>query len=156
MFEKLKRKSIAPNIQESFGTLQPMPQQPTNNGNRIIGYQNTLLPQHHQQPPATPSMVFDNDDVLSRIDKTSTLARSVFIPSNPHGSNYNDHHARPHSPSRIPSPVKSTFSVRSNHQKIFKKPNNKIKHQQQQPQEISLHHQRRHHQHRSNDAPSEP
>lgn len=173
MYEKLKRKSIAPNIQESFSALQPVPPQQTipNNGNHIMSFhnQNTHLPQqqHHQQS-ATPSMVFDmdNDDVLSRIERSSTVARSVFMPPNPHQhvSNYNDHskqqqlHARPYSPSRIPSPVKSTFSVRSSHQKIYKKPSSENKTKQQQPQEDTQHHhQLRHHPKRySSAAPSEP
>lgn len=168
MYERLKRRSIAPNIQESFSALQPVPPQQTisNNGNHIMSFhnQNTHLQQQQHHQPATPSMVFDvdNDDVLSRIDRSSTVARSVFMPPNPRqqGSIYTDHskpqqlHARPYSPSRIPSPVKSTFSVRSSHQKIYKKPSgtNKTK----QPQENSEHHQLRHHPKRSSVAPSEP
>ncbi|KAI7867884.1 uncharacterized protein EV154DRAFT_531677 [Mucor mucedo] len=93
----LKRKTVGPNIQSTFTNQPPRP--PMNRAEPMI--YNPMRFNNQQQT--------DEDDIISRIGRSSSTNRSIF--------NLSDRN----SPSRIPSPVKSIYSVRSHRPKYYKK-----------------------------------
>ncbi|GAN05390.1 E3 ubiquitin-protein ligase CCNB1IP1 [Mucor ambiguus] len=131
MYEKLKRKSINPNLQDAMPSLQqqqppPSTRPPAPHGmpHHSLGagstrlyqtnnYARPLRPQYNNSGPT-------DDDLVSRLGRVSniTAGRSVFVP--PHSPTAQSYHSRlrheHHRPSRIPSPSiapdNSLFSYR--------------------------------------------
>lgn len=94
MYEKLKRKTITLNMQTSF-----------------IHEPGNVMRFNTQQ---------QTDDIISRLGRSSNAARSVFVP--PQQQRIYSNTSK--SPTRIPSPVKSIYSVRSHHRRCHINYNN--------------------------------
>lgn len=99
MYEKLKRQSIGTNIQENF-THQPMT--------------TDIMRSHHHRSHHQPRFV--KSDIISRLGRSSNQRTRFTPPSR------NDDNSLDLPPTRIPSPVKSIYSVRSHHRRYI--PNN--------------------------------
>lgn len=99
MYEKLKRKTIAPNMMQSTFTQQ---------NDSII--RNHVMRHNNQQQQINEK----NDDIISRLGRSSSVARSVYGPH--HQQQQEQLYSK--TPTRIPSPVKSIYSVRS-HRRRF-------------------------------------
>lgn len=102
MYERLKRKATGPNMQTSYTNQPPS--------------MNRLEPMIRNPMRFNNQQQTDEDDIISRLGKSSSAARSIFVtpPQQPR--------IHPKSPSRIPSPVKSIYSVRSHRRKYYKHP----------------------------------
>ncbi|KAI7893452.1 uncharacterized protein EV154DRAFT_502121 [Mucor mucedo] len=106
MYERLKRKTVGPNIQSTFTNQPPRP--PMNRAEPMI--YNPMRFNNQQQT--------DEDDIISRIGRSSSTNRSIFVPPPQQSTRI---YPNRNSPSRIPSPVKSIYSVRSHRPKYYKK-----------------------------------
>ncbi|KAG2194022.1 hypothetical protein INT47_009913 [Mucor saturninus] len=105
MYERLKRKTVGPNIQSTFTNQPPRP--PMNRAEPMI--YNPMRFNNQQQT--------DEDDIISRIGRSSSTNRSIFVPPPQQSTRI---YPNRNSPSRIPSPVKSIYSVRSHRPKYYK------------------------------------
>lgn len=92
MYERLKRKAVTPNIQESFMSPQQQPTFPA-----LPYCSNNLVRMNQQQ-----QTVIVDDDVISRLGRSSTVPRSVYIPQ----------HQQESTSTRLPSAAKSTYRPR--------------------------------------------
>jgi hypothetical protein len=105
MYEKLKRKAVTPNMKESFMSPQQQPMLPP------LPYRsnNLVRMNEHQQT------VIVEDDVISRLGRSSTVARSIYVPQR----------QQELSTTKLPSPVKSVYRPR---QQIHRHSHNEDRH----------------------------
>ncbi|CAO3630712.1 unnamed protein product [Mucor fragilis] len=120
MYEKLKRKTINPHLQNAMPSPPPqqqappvMPQHPPGLGTARLYQTNDYARQPRSQHTNGGPL---DEDLMSRFGRASniTTGRSVFAP--PQSPTAQSHHSRHHRPSRIPSPSiapdNSLFSYR--------------------------------------------
>ncbi|KAI7873457.1 uncharacterized protein EV154DRAFT_528076 [Mucor mucedo] len=88
MYERLKRKTVGPNIQSTFTNQPPRP--PMNRAEPMI--YNPMRFNNQQQT--------DEDDIISRIGRSSSTNRSIFVPPPQQSTRI---YPNRNSPSRIPS-----------------------------------------------------
>lgn len=105
MYERLKRKAVGPSVQSTFKN-QPH-YAPMNRAEPMI--YNPMRFNNNQQQT-------EEDDIISRLGRT-TSNKSIFVP--PPQQRSNRIYSNINSPSRIPSPVKSVYSVRSHRPKRY-------------------------------------